>query len=244
MSRISKSEPCHVHYAGWVKFLFEIYMNAWIYLSPRSPRASGRVSFPVVALLWNGVAWSLKAPHMRPPNKSAWCTSRTMDGGRGKGNDLASLLVGPEQSLQSGVPGWGFNRPSLCIRCASCDEPLKGGSSSGAQVLEGVRPLKKRLASQWLQWDCAAPLSLALVGWSKMCRAQGPAMWRGNSCRVTFGCTHTHIQGKVVWMCVRANSGVSCGWLAQIKVWVCVTDGSNNDQIALVMETAQFVMAS
>lgn len=42
---------------------------------------------------------------MRPPNKSAWCTSRTMDGGRGKGNDLASLLVGPEQSLQSGVPG-------------------------------------------------------------------------------------------------------------------------------------------
>lgn len=42
---------------------------------------------------------------MRPPNKNAWCTSRTMDGGRGKGNDLASLLVGPEQSLQSGVPG-------------------------------------------------------------------------------------------------------------------------------------------
>lgn len=134
MSRISKSEPCHVHYAGWVKFLFEIYMNAWIYLSPRSPRASGRVSFPVVALLWNGVAWSLKAPHMRPPNKSAWCTSRTMDGGRGTGNDLASLLEGPEQSLQSGVPGWGFNRPSLCIRCASCDEPLKGGSSSGWEI--------------------------------------------------------------------------------------------------------------
>lgn len=30
----------------------------------------------------------------------------------------------------------------------------------------------------------------------------------------------------------------------QIKVCVCVTDGGNNDQIALVMETAQFVMAS
>lgn len=54
-------------------------MNAWIYLLSRSPRASGRVSFPVVALLWNGVAWSLKAPHMRPPNRAAWCTSHTME---------------------------------------------------------------------------------------------------------------------------------------------------------------------
>lgn len=45
-------------------------------------------------------------------------------------------------------------------------------------------------------------------------------------------------------VCVCTSWGVSCGRLVQIKVWVCVTDGSNNDQIALVMETAQFVMAS
>lgn len=60
-------------------------------------------------------------------------------------------------------------------------------------------------------------------------------------------CTDTHArtsQGKVERVCVLASSGVSCVGLAQIKAGVCVTDGSNNNQIALVMETAQFLMAS
>lgn len=68
--RACQVETLHVHYAGWVKFLFEIYMNAGIYLLLRSPCASWRVPFPIVALVWN-VAWSLKAPHMRPPNRTA-----------------------------------------------------------------------------------------------------------------------------------------------------------------------------
>lgn len=69
--RACQVETLHVHYASWVKFSFEIYMNAWIYLLLRRPCASWRVPFPVVALVWNGVAWSLKAPHMRPPNRAA-----------------------------------------------------------------------------------------------------------------------------------------------------------------------------
>lgn len=44
--------------------------------------------------------------------------------GRGRGNNLAPF-EGLGQFLQSILRGWGFNRPSLCIRCASCDEPLK-----------------------------------------------------------------------------------------------------------------------
>ena len=77
------------------------------------------------------------------------------------------------------------------------------------------------------------------------------AMWRGSGCCVTFRHTYTLIHTYIYIYpsgrccgCVCVCVCVSCGWLEQMKVWVCITDGGNNDQIALVMETAQFVMAS
>lgn len=77
MSRFSKSCMC-IMWAESNAYLKYTWMHEYIYCreSPAHPR---RVSFPVVALLWNGVAWSLKAPHMRPPNRAAWCTSLTME---------------------------------------------------------------------------------------------------------------------------------------------------------------------
>lgn len=123
MSRIANVWGLHVHYTLWVKFLFEIYMNAWIYLLLRRPGASGRLSFPVVARLWNGVVWSLKVP--AAPLTQWEREEREM---------ICLLLERLRQSLQSGVPGWGFNWPSLCIRCASCDEPLKEASSWGTEI--------------------------------------------------------------------------------------------------------------
>lgn len=194
---------------------------------------------------------SLNMPHVLRLNTAAGATSCSMDKFEVK-EVIALLLEGLGQSLQSGMPSSGFNRPSLCIRCASCDEPLKGCSSKGWEIAiashgcvcvsGGWRrcPLLPARGSTGL-WRSARFNLTKLDGNVQNGKA---AMWRDNSCRVTFGFVRTH-KRKVVWMCVACTgSGVSCGWLVQIKVWVCVTDGSNNDQIALVMETAQSVMAS
>lgn len=54
------------------------WMHEYIYCR-EAPCASGTVSFPSAAALRNGVAWSSKAPHMRPPNRAARCTSHTME---------------------------------------------------------------------------------------------------------------------------------------------------------------------
>lgn len=48
-------------------------------------------SFPAVALLWNGVAWFLKAAHMPTPSGASGCASPTMEEKKEKGNDLAPI---------------------------------------------------------------------------------------------------------------------------------------------------------
>jgi len=80
-----------VHYAGWVKNpIWNIHecMNKFIVEKTLYIREESH--FLLAALLWNGVAWFLKVPHMPPPNRAAGAPL-TQRKGRGKGNDLAPI---------------------------------------------------------------------------------------------------------------------------------------------------------
>lgn len=64
--------------------------------------------------------------------------------GRGKGNDLAPSLLFfffPSCCFKASLPGCrGFKRPSLCIRCACCDEPLKGvAATPGTEIASALQ---------------------------------------------------------------------------------------------------------
>lgn len=96
---------------------------AWIYLLWRSPCTSRGVLFP--ALEWSGF---LKCPTQH--HQIEWPVYLSHNGRK-----MSWLLLeGLGQSLQSSVHSWGFNWPSICIRRASCDEPLKDVSSSGWKI--------------------------------------------------------------------------------------------------------------
>lgn len=107
--------------------------------------------------------------------------------GRGRENNLAPF-EGLGQFLQSCLRGWGFNRPSLCIRCASCDEPLKGvGSLKYWLQLDrtGVLGFWALCAQQ----DCSAEVGRAKTRWPHKLRcAEG-----------TVACTlpHTHAHTQI-----------------------------------------------
>lgn len=175
--------------------------DTWMYLlwrrTPFYIRWGLTFPFCCCSQHWNGVAWFL------PPNRAASAPLPQW-----QENDLAPTggagLGG--QSLQSSMPSLGFNPPSLRIRSASCDEPLKGVSSSGLEIamaLHGCRDSvqhvmkkckkkgrKKALQFLWFRRDG--------VGVSEVSRRKrvGPnaTLWLGRQ----LGCQHTRMEAEVI----------------------------------------------
>lgn len=210
-----------------------------IFIVVKHGRVSEKPESHFLPWLCSGMEWSgvnlRGAPHAA--NKRIRLVRVLHNGGeKGKGNDLPPIFEGLEDSLQSGVLGWGSNRPSLYIRCAFCDEPLKGAGRSGRQTGRLRRtPQRETVFVQAGVCSSAAPLSRSdwFVPTSRarnVTREQLPChVW-------VYAQASVMAEGSVA---VHARAqGVSCGGLVQIRTWVCVTDGGNNDQIVPVMETA------
>lgn len=79
-------------------------------------------------------------PHPSPNPEPPHSPCPIPDNGMALGRETIWLLFFPGCCFKATLPGCrGFNRPSLCIRRAWCDEPLKGAATSRTEIASTLR---------------------------------------------------------------------------------------------------------